>query len=72
MASEAEYEYDYSDDEDYPVESDDDDEGMDWEESNPNAAPVVMGGGKGKSDCYPVSLISTVKVPVLGKSCCHV
>jgi hypothetical protein len=64
MASEAEYEYDYSDDEDYPVESDDDDEGMDWEESNPNAAPVVMGGGKGEMDCC-LSLISTVNVPVL-------
>jgi hypothetical protein len=48
MASEAEDEYNYSDDEDYPVESDDD-EGMDWEDSNPNAAPVIMGGGKGKS-----------------------
>lgn len=47
MASEAEDEYNYSDDEDYPVESDDD-EGMDWEDSNPNAAPVIMGGGKGK------------------------
>ena len=47
MASEAEDEYDYSDEEDYPVESDDD-EGMDWEDSNPNAAPVIMGGFKGK------------------------
>lgn len=58
MASEAEDEYDYSDDEDYPVESDDDDEGMDWEESNPNAAPVIMGGGKGEFNrllsCQPV------------------
>ena len=42
--SEAEYEYDYSDeDEDYPVEEDD--EEMDWEESNPNAAPVMKGKG---------------------------